>query len=474
MVKKNIIYNTIFQFVNMALPIITAPYLSRVLGASSIGISSYTFTVAGYFVLFIMLGLNNYGNRSIALVKENKKQLSSTFSEIYEIQITTGMIALACYFIFLYCNKSSDYYLAYKYSMIYVFSAIFDVNWFFWGLEKFKLTTICNVLARLLSTAAIFIFVKSETGVYIYICIHTASYLIANLLAWVQIFRYIRFQFSPIKKLVVHLKPLFVLFIPILAVSIYKMMDKIMITQLSDTSQAGFYECAANIITAPLAVITAFGTVMLPRISVLLKEGKMESVKSYNQKSISIIFLITIPFSLGIIGVAENFIILYLGTAFSECVGLLQMLAITAPAIAFANVIRTQFIIPKKKDKVFVAATVIGAIVNFILNCIYIPEYGAFGAVIGTIAAEFSVMIYQYIKMKSSMCIILWKKIIVYMVSGIFMVIVVFLLKNVTSSRLVNLMIQIIFGVLIYMGCIFIVDKETFLDLLNYIKKRVN
>lgn len=458
----------------MALPIITAPYLSRALGASAIGVSSYAFTVAGYFVLFVMLGLNNYGNRSIALVKENKNKLSNTFSEIYEIQIATGIVALVCYFIFLYCNRNSEYYLAYKYSMIYVFSALFDVNWFFWGLEKFKLTTICNVMARLVSTIAVFVFVKSETAVYIYICIHTASYLIANLLAWVQIFRYTKFHFLPIKYIVGHLKPLFVLFIPILAVSIYKMMDKIMITQLSDTVQAGYYECAANIITAPLAVITAFGTVMLPRISVLLKEGKTESVKSYNQKSILLIFLITIPFSLGIIGVAENFIILYLGTAFYECIRLLQMLAITAPAIAFANVVRTQFIIPKKKDRVFVVATVIGAVVNFLVNCICIPKYGAFGAVIGTIAAEYSVMIYQYIKMKNNMCIIMWNKIGAYMVSGIFMLVVVLLIKCITKNQILNLIIQIVSGIFIYIGCILLADKETVFSLLHYIKKRGN
>lgn len=473
MIKKNIIYNTIFQFINMALPVITAPYLSRVLGASAIGVSSYAFTIAGYFVLFIMLGLNNYGNRSIALVKEDKNKLSDTFSEVYEIQLIVGAIVITCYFMFLYCYKDSVYYLAYKCSMIYVLSAVFDVNWFFFGMEKFKLTTVCNVLVRLLSTVSIFIFVKSETNVYIYICIHTVSYLAANLLIWLQIHKYAKFRFVSIKKLKIHLKPIIILFIPTLAVSIYKMMDKIMITWLSDTEQAGYYECAANIITAPLAVITAFGMVMLPHISVLIKEEKMERAKYYNQKSISAIFLITIPFALGIIGVSDNFIMLYLGTEFSECIRLLQMLAVTAPAIAFANVIRTQFIIPNKKDKIFVIATIIGAITNFTINSIFIPKYGAFGAVIGTIAAEYSVMFYQYIKMKKSMCEILWKNIFSYMFSGIIMVIIVLLLKNITSNRVINLIIQIGIGIMIYSGCIFLVDKKTVLELLARIERRI-
>ena len=150
------------------------------------------------------------------------------------------------------------------------------------------------------------------------------------------------------------------------------------------------------------------------------------------------------------------------------------MLAITAPAIAFANVVRTQFIIPKKKDRVFVVATVIGAVVNFLVNCICIPKYGAFGAVIGTIAAEYSVMIYQYIKMKNNMCIIMWNKIGAYMVSGIFMLVVVLLIKCITKNQILNLIIQIVSGIFIYIGCILLADKETVFSLLHYIKKRGN
>ena len=283
-VKKNFIYNIMYQILVMILPLITAPYIARVLGTEGVGIYSYTYSVAYYFVLFAMLGLNNYGNRQVAKVRDDKDKLSKTFISIYCMQLITSAIMILCYIIYLMFFIKENLNIAII-QIIYLISTAFDINWFFFGLEKFKLTVTRNTIIKILTVICVFIFVKTRDDLYKYTLIMSIGTLISQLMIWPFVKKSVKFVKISIKDIFKHIKPCLILFIPVIAVSLYKIMDKVMIGNMSTMEQVGLYENSEKIVNILTALITALGTVMLPKISNLLANGEKEKSKQYIEKS---------------------------------------------------------------------------------------------------------------------------------------------------------------------------------------------
>lgn len=456
MIKRNIFYNTLYQLVNMIIPILTTPYLARVIGAEGVGISAYAKCIAGYFVLFSMQGLNNYGNRTIALAN-GKEEISRCFWEIYIVQLISSIISLIAFIGYIWGNREEMYAKALVINSIYVISAIFDINWFYYGIGQFKLTSVRNIIVKIISAILIWGFVKSKKDILIYIGIVSFGFLTSNIILWKYLKNYIQFVRVSLKDCIKHIKPNFILFIPVLSISVYKLMDKIMLGNLSDVTQIGYYENATNIITMPLALITAMGTVMLPKISSLIRMGKDKEVQIYNRDSIQLMIGVSLPFAVGVSCIAENFIPWFLGEEFKDCIIVLRLLAITCPFVALGNVVRNQCIIPFKEDFIYIKATILGAGINFIINYTLIPDLGAVGAAIGTIGAEMCVTTYQCIKGKKYLDgIPIIRDNFIFLLASILMGGIIKLIDILTIDVFQLLMIQIIFAVSIYILIIYI------------------
>ena len=449
-IKINFIYNIIYQILLLILPLITSPYISRVIGAEGLGIYSYTYSIAYYFVLFAMLGINNYGNREIAKSRENKEQLSRKFCAIYTIQLITSIISIIAYIIYILCIEN-EYKLYAILQLIYILSNCFDVNWLFFGLEKFKITVTRNIIIKILSVCSIFVFVKDRNDLVLYTLIITLSALISQLALWPFVKKEVKFlkiRFSDLKK---HIKPILILFIPVIAVSLYKVMDKIMLGNMTNVKNVGLYENAEKIINIPLGLITALGTVMLPRMSNLVSNGNQEQIKRYIDKSIEFIAFISVPISLGIMAVSKEFAPLFFGQEFTKSGEIIQYLAITVIFISWANVIRTQYLIPNEKDKAFIVSVVSGAIINIIINLLLIKRYETIGAAIGTLIAEFTVMIIQLFAVRKELNNKLHaKKFLIYFIKGIIMYTIVNLLKWLNMNYWIKIFDQIIVGIIVY------------------------
>ena len=449
-VKKNLGYNILYQVLVLIIPLITTPYISRVIGPEGIGIHSYTYSIVNYFVLFSMLGINNHGNRTIAMVKDNKEELSSTFISIYSLQITMSLLMIVIYsivFIFI----ENKYRVFFMIQFIYIISALLDINWFVFGMEAFKLTVIRNSIIKILSMISIFIFVKNSSDLYMYMIILALGTLISQVILWRFIGKYINFTKPRKGDIIKHLKPTIVLFIPVIAISIYKIMDKIMLGSISGISQVGFYENSEKIINIPISIIVSLGTVMLPKISNLESKGKGLEIKRYISLSMEFTMFIAFGATFGLIGISSTLIPIFLGKQFEPCVNLVSLLAVTILFISWANVIRTQFLIPKKKDKIYIKSTVLGAIVNLIINLLLIKKYGAVGAVFGTILAEASVAIYQTIKVSKELDIIGYiKSTLFYIIPATIMCLIIRVIGNVLELSIVTVVIQVLIGGLIY------------------------
>ena len=395
-IKKNYTYNFIYQVLLLALPFVTVPYVSRALGAEGVGVYSYTYSIVYYFMLVALLGINNHGNRMVAKARNDKSKLSRTFWSIYSIQLIMSIMMLMLYAGYILIFKP-DYIIVAIAQILYIISAMFDINWFFFGLEEFKITVARNATVKLFTVSLIFLCVKTPEDVWLYTLIMAGGTLMSQLVLWPFMRGRInrpQLKYIDIKR---HLKPCLVLFIPVGAVSLYKVMDKIMLGLMSGVAEVGYYEQAEKMINIPLSLITALGTVMMPRISFLMERGEKTIILGYVEKSIRFMMFMAFPICFGLMAVANTFVPIFMGVEFQNSVLLVMLLSPTIIFISFANVLRTQYLIPKEEDNKYIGSIMAGAVVNLVINYVLIPVYASAGACVGTILAEFTVMVYQII-----------------------------------------------------------------------------
>ena len=398
--QKNFLYNVLYQILLVILPLITAPYISRTLGATAVGVYSYTYSVAYYFLLIAMLGIGNHGNRSIAAVRDDRKKLNKTFSSIYSLQVITFSIAILAYAIYLVLFVK-DNRLIVLLQLIYVTSGLFDIGWLFFGLEQFKLTVARNTLIKI--STVVLMFVHKPSDLWKYTLIMSAGTLFSQAYLWLYVKKYVSFEKCSVKEITSNIKPVLILFIPVLAYSIYKVMDKIMLGNMSSYDQVGFYNNAEKIINIPMGIITALGTVMLPRMSNIVANGDKKRVDDYIRISAKLVTLLSSAIAFGLMGVSSVLAPVFFGDEFIACGEIIRLLSVTVFFIAWANVIRTQYLIPNKRDSIYLTSTMVGAILNLIINWMLIPKYQANGAAFGTIVAEFSVMLVQMVAVKNEL-----------------------------------------------------------------------
>lgn len=446
--NKNFLYNLLYQVFIFIIPLITIPYVSRVLGADNIGIYSYTYSLINYFMLASMLGINNYGSREIAKVCNNIEMRSKKFYSIYFLQSICTCIMCILFFFFFFFIIKYDYKTILLIQFIYLLSCAFDINWYFFGVEKFKITISRNIIIKTLSLLFIFIFVKSKNDLWIYTLILASSTLISQIYLWFFIKKEVIRVSVNRKDIFNHLSKCLVLFLPVVAYSIYRIMDKTMIGFFSNTFQLGNYENAEKIITIPLSIISALGVVMLPHMS---KTNNSDFDKKITS-TFELCFFMLFPIFIGLFIIADDFSIVFFGKEFVYASNLIRILLITIIFSGITNVVRNNYLIPKSKDKIYVTSTIYGAIVNFILNLIFIRKYGAYGACIGTISAEFIVMVYQVINTRKNINYkYIFFKVQPFLYKAIIMGVIVFLWNFIPfKSLLIKIIVQILTAITVY------------------------
>lgn len=467
--KKNITYNFLYQILNLILPFITAPYLARVIGAEGVGIYSFAQSIALYFSYFAVLGLNNYGNRSIAEVQNNKKERSKRFWEIYSMQLITSLISILLYLLYLYFFSIDK--VASLIMFGWVLASAFDINWLFFGLEQFKLTVIRNTIIKLFSTLTIFIFVKTKNDIYIYISIMVLSNLLSQLALWPYVKRYIVFSRPKWKDIKKHFKPNLVLFIPIILVSVYKIMDKIMLGYLKDTCEVGYYENSEKIITMIESLIVAVGTVMLPRMTENIANNKNYNEIRLFDISMNIVIIYALGVIFGLLAIKDDFVNIYFGSEFKKTASIIGILSITIFFFGIGNVLRTQYLIPHKYDKIYVISAGIGAIINLIMNLILIPFWGGIGAAIATAFSEIAVCLYQFYKVRDKINTRKYYKNIVYY-TFISMIMYVIIINIKLKNIILKLFVQVCMGAMIYITLVIIKNNKIIKEYLNNKKEK--
>lgn len=444
--NKNFIYNVIYQVFTFIIPLVSTPYISRILGVNNIGIYSYTYSLVYYFMLASMLGINNYGAREIAKSSSNKKKLSQKFFSIYFLQLICNILMIIIFYNFLIFSDYNHKEILIIQS-IFLISSAFDINWFFFGLEEFKITISRNVIIKILSLVLIFTLVKSNNDLWLYTLIMSISTLISQVYLWIFISKRVSFFKVSLKEIFHHLPQCLMLFIPVIAYSIYRVMDKTMIGFFVNTTELGYYESAEKIINIPISFVSALGTVMMPHMA----KSDDEELDNKFSSTLYLCYFFIIPMVLGLLVISKDFTIIFFGEEFLKTSNIIVLLLPTVVFGAMTNIIRSNYLIPKSKNKIYVMSTAIGAVINLMFNIILIKKYGVYGACIGTIIAEFSVLLYQVVYTRKEINYLRnFKKIIPIILKSFIMMICVIALGNLIESIYVKIIVQVFNAIVIY------------------------
>ena len=349
-ILKNYIYNLSYQILTLILPIITTPYLARVLGAEGTGIYGYTFSIATYFILFGSLGVALYGQREIAYAQENKEKRKKTFIEIIIFRFITMAISIVVYYIFF--MRKGEYSQYYTILLLELIAAAFDISWFFQGLEEFKKTVIRNILVRIVSVSCIFIFVKEPQDLNKFIFIYSLADLVGNLSLWLYLPKYLKGIEVKNINIVSQIPQILLLFVPQISNQLYKMLDTTMIGKIiSDKAETGYYEQAQKVTRLLLTIVTSLGTVMIPRMANTFASGDQKKVKEYMKNSFHFVFFLSFPMMFGISTVSNAFVPIFFGDGYEKVALLIKIISPILLLMGIANVIGTQYLLPTKRQK---------------------------------------------------------------------------------------------------------------------------
>ncbi|MFB5454756.1 oligosaccharide flippase family protein [Enterococcus avium] len=464
-IAKNLFYNASYQILLVLLPLVTVPYVSRVLGPEGIGINSYTNSIASFFMILGSLGIDKYGTRQIAYLIGEKKDVSKTFTEIILLKFVTIGSILLCYFI--YCFSVTNYRQYLLAQSLLIIAAAIDISWFFMGMEDFKKTVLRNTLVKLISALLIFIFVRKPDDVQIYIVILTGSIFMGNFTLWPYAKKYFVSFSKTFKGIRKHIRPSLHFFVPQISVSFYLLLNKTMLTWLVSVEAAGFFDNSDKVIRVLLAIATASGTVMLPRVANTFASGDIEKVNRYVTQFFDLVSFISLPIMFGLIAIIPSYSTVLFGSEFD---GISNIICLMAPSIWFislGNVFGIQYLVATKQLKYYTIALLCGEGLNLILNLMFLPKFGVNAAGLNMSVSELTIILIQmYFVRKQVDFSGAFKNIIKYFVASLLMFFTVRFISSFQTVSVISLLILIFVGVLTFMISI-LIFKPTSLNLVK-------
>lgn len=473
-VIKNYLYNLIYQLLIIILPIITIPYISRVLGSEGLGQFALTSAYAQYFVLFGMLGLSTYSSREIAYVRDDNEKLTETFWEINFLKFITVGLSLILYLVVFGVVTNSEYKLVYIIQSLVILSSIVDISWLFIGLEDFKKVVIKNTVVKVVGLISIFALVKDSSQVWLYSLILAGTQFIGQIIMWFEIPKNIHFVLPKKQKLKRHLKYAIRFFIPQISITVYTLLDKVMLGALTNESQVGLYDNSQKIIKIVITIVTMLAVVSLPKMANLYKNNQYEEFKNNVYKSFSFVSFLAFPMAFGLIGVSRSFVPWFYGPGFEEIIPMIYIGSFLMITLAWSSILGNQVLLSIKREKQFTIAVTAGAIINVILNIILIKRYEGVGTSISSVVAEFSGMFLMAYYLRDVLDIRqLFKSAEKYLRSSLVMFSVIWIMCSNMAPTIINSIILVVTGAIIYIAQMILTRDENLKYALNFIKETI-
>ena len=465
--KKNIAISTLYQVLLIILPIITAPYIARVLGPDQSGVYDYTNSIMTYFTMFAALGTATYGVREIARVRDDVAMRSRLFWEIELMTVMTSAVCIAVWFVFI--AFTPQYKVIYIVLTMGIFSTMFDISWFFAGMEQFKYTVTKNAACKLIGVILMFLFVKKEDDLLLYVIIITASAMLGNLSMWLYVPRFtekVDFRTLHFRR---HFHETLIYFIPTVATSVYTVLDRTLIGVITQNkAENGCYHYTMQIVNMMKALtFSSLNMVLGSRIAFLFAEERYDEIRERIADSINYILFMGIGICFGVIGVSKRFVPVFLGSGYERVITMLMLMSPIVIIIGISNCLGSQYYTPAGRRRLSARYIIIGALVNLTLNLILIPKFWGYGAIVASLIAELVITALYlkncngYLKAKTILKDS-WKKLI----AGAVMLAVIKGIDNVISNDLLALLVEVAVGFTLYCAVTAVLRDSFVTDLL--------
>ena len=471
--KKNFIYSVIYEIFRLVVPLLTTPYISRVLGASGIGTYTLAHTYSQYFILFAGLGFATYAARELAYVRDDKEKLHVAYMEIFMVRTVLLLLAIGVYAVcFFVLNRQEDF--SYRICMIYLVASIFDVSYYFKAIENFKTVALRNIMIKVLGMVLIFCMVKEASQVWLYTLILALSELLGQVMMVVAVEKRMWKPIVPdVSRMKGHLKGAFSLFIPALAVQMYTMLDKVMVGGICGEGETGFYENAQKMVRLVAIISSTIVGVFVPRMSYLYAAREERKFAFYFGKVFKLVSFLVFPMCFGLMGVSDSFSVWYFGKSFE---GIEQLLILGAPlviSLGWSGILGNMILVASGNQKYYTIAVYVGAGLNICINLLLIPEYGAAGAMIGSLIAEFSGMLLMMgFCRKKFPYEFPGRNVLHYLCASVLMF---GLLKFMTYCGLkdtwMDTALEVLAGAVVYLGTLMVLKDSVLLDTIEDVKK---
>lgn len=471
--KKNMVFNVILTLSQTIIPIITFPYISRILLPEGTGTYDFLNSFISYFAMFAMLGIPTYGIKLCASVRDDRLALSKNVQEILIINTVSSafsiIMLIGC---MIFIDKiNQDISIAILIA-IGLFSQIFGMTWLCSAMEQYAFISIKNTAFSLINLILIFLFVRGKEDLIVYTAIIALSLFLSNVTNVLYLKKYFTFKRVGKYNFRRHIKPILIFFCFTVASTIYSNIDKVMIGFMLDNNSVGLYSVSSKIQHLIVTVIISVNAVLLPRLSYYIEKGKFEEFIGIIKKAVNTALMLAIPSVIFFMFYADDLILFFLKEEYTGSIPSMIILMPTIIFVSLTNLIGLQYLVPLGKEKFVMIGAIIGAVVDVGLNLLLINLIGIEGAAIGTLCAEISIFIYQFILIGKNR---------VYFLKGINIKSVVFLILTIPIlgllktifdfSHFFNLLIGISCFALLYIIALVLSKNVLISETLSMIKK---
>lgn len=401
-IARNYLYNFAYQVLVILVPLVTAPYLTRTVGAEGLGVYGYVNSAAYVIGMVTLLGIYNYGNRQIAYVRDDSEKMNDVFWEVMLLRGILGAVGTIVYVAFSFLNI--DYLPYFMLYLPWLIAYNIDCTWLYVGVEDMRPAVLKNVLAKMLGVACIFVFVKGSGDLWKYVLALSLSMLVANASAYPQLKKYVGRPHVRPGVLLGHLKGSVRLFLPSVATLVYLQVDKVLIIWLTgDSAQLAYYDYAEKIVTIPLSIITALSTVMMPRIANEYVNGDFDGMRRHLKSASDFSAMLAFPLAVGFFVIAGNLVDWYLGSDFVATALAIMIISPVVVLNSFEGIIGRQYLTATDKTRSLTRAYSLAAVLNVVINVALLPSIGCYAAAIATVASSLTSVVVECLSVRGEL-----------------------------------------------------------------------
>lgn len=474
--RSNFIYNISYELFRIIVPLITTPYISRVLGSNGVGTYTLAHTYSQYFILFAGFGFSTYAARELAYERDDSDKLRNTFWEVFLLRLLFMSLSIILYLILFFTGEFRLNSISNQICIIYLIAALFDFSYYFRAMENFKKIALRNFAIKIFSLVLIFCLINDESQVWLYTLILASSEFLGQLIMIFSLdkslFRRFKIRKNNLKK---HFVGAFALFIPTLAIQVYGMLDKVMLGAMVGEGAVGYYENAQKMVRLASTIPSAMVAVSTPHVAYDYSQGNYDKIKAHFTRVFRYVSFLAFPMCLGLIAIAPNFSNWFYGSKFVGIESLVMAGAVLIISLAWSGLLGNMILVATGNQKYYTISVYIGAALNICMNTALIPRIGAMGAILSSDVAELTGMVLMfYFSNKIFGIGNNLKYAVRYFISASCMGVVIFTLNQFMKYNLVSTIIEIVIGLIVYIAIMIIRRDDCLWEMIKAFTEQIN